>query len=234
MAAETPSNNLSIHDLPDSERPRERMLTKGAQALTNAELLAIVLRTGTAKENVIHLAERILATCKGLAGLAEASPAQLEAIPGLGQTKVTQILAVVELGRRLSVHPTEIQPVINSAEDAARLMADMGQLPQEHVRILLLDNARRVISTPTIYIGTLNASVLRVSEIFREAISRNSPAIILVHNHPHGDAAPSPEDIELTHNLVAAGQLLDIQVLDHLIIGSRSWVSLKNLGLGFR
>ncbi len=234
MPIDTPKTKISIQDMPDSERPRERLLLNGAKSLTNAELLAIILRSGTAKENVIHLAERILVLCDGLTGLAQAAPAQLEQIAGLGPTKITQILATVELARRLMVQPENNKPVINSAEDAARLVADMNQLPQEHVRIILLDNSRRVISIPTVYIGTLNASVLRVSEIFREAISRNSPAVILVHNHPAGDAAPSPEDIELTHTLISAGQLLDIQLLDHLIVGSHGWVSLKNMGLAFR
>jgi DNA repair protein RadC len=233
MAAEIPKTTLSIRDLPDSERPRERLLLKGAQALSNAELLAVILRTGSAKENVLHLAERVLATCDGLQGLVQASPAQLEQISGLGTTKITQLLASVELGRRLMAQPSHEQPVINSSEDAVRLVSDMRHLTQEHVRLILLDNGQHVISIPTIYIGTLNASVLRVSEIFREAIHRNSPAVILVHNHPSGDAAPSPEDIELTHTLIAAGQLLDIQLMDHLIISPRDWVSLKQMGLAF-
>ena len=109
----------------------------------------------------------------------------------------------------------------------------MSLLRQEHVRAILLDLNRRVIAIPTIYIGTLNASVLRVSEIFREAIARNSPAFILVHNHPAGEPSPSPEDIELTHTLIAAGKLLDIAVIDHLIISQRGWSSIKQLGLAF-
>lgn len=234
MPTEIPKTNLTIHDLPDSERPRERLLLNGAHSLTNAELLAIILRSGTPQENVIHLAERILAACGGLAGLTQVAPTQLEQIPGLGPTKISQVMATVELGRRLMIQPEQTQPAVNSAEDAARLVTDMSRLAQEHVRVILLDNSRHVISIPTIYIGTLNASVLRVSEIFREAISHNSPAVILVHNHPAGEAVPSPEDIEVTHTLISAGHLLDIQLLDHLIIGSHGWVSLKNMGLAFR
>jgi DNA repair protein RadC len=111
---------------------------------------------------------------------------------------------------------------------------DMSHLTQENVRVILLDAARRVVSLPTIYVGTLNASVLRIAEIFREAITRNTPALILVHNHPSGDPTPSPEDVELTRTIVKAGELLDILVLDHLIIGQRDWVSLKNLGITFK
>ncbi len=226
-------DTISIHDMPQSERPRERLLALGAASLSSAELLAIILRTGTAQENVLRLCERILATFDGLQGLAKATPVDLQQIHGLGEAKTAQIVAVLELGRRLMAHTPNERPIIGSAADAARLLQDMGNLQQEHVRVMLLDMNRRVISTPTIYIGTLNASVLRVSEIFREAVTRNSPALILAHNHPSGDPSPSPEDIEITRTLIAAGKLLDIALIDHLIIGQREWRSLKQLGLGF-
>lgn len=225
--------SISIQDMPGNERPRERLLHYGAAALSNVELLAIILRTGTAQENVLHLAERILARYQGLQGIAHASPEELQEIAGLGSAKATQILAALEIGKRAIVYQAEERPIIASAGDAAQLVIDMGNLRQEQVRIILLDNGRRVIAIPTVYMGTLNTSVLRVSEIFREAITRNSPAVILAHNHPSGDPAPSPEDVELTRTLVAAGKLLDIQVLDHLIIGHTRWVSLKDMRLGF-
>lgn len=220
--------------MPGSERPRERLMQHGASALSNAELLAIILRTGTTQENVLHLAERILARYHGLQGLAQTSPEELQQITGLGTAKAAQILAALEIGKRLISYNSDDRPIVHTATDAARLVLEMGSLRQEQVRIILLDNARRVIAIPTVYIGTLNTSVLRVAEIFREAITRNSPALILAHNHPSGDPSPSPEDIELTRTLVAAGHLLDIQVLDHLIIGQPRWVSLKEMGLGFR
>ena len=191
------------------------------------------MRTGTAQENVLRLAGRILARYQGLQGLAQASPSELERIKGLGRAKIAQLVAAMELGKRLLSYRPDERPTIQRAADAARLMLDMGSLPQEHVRVMLLDGTRRVLAIPTIYIGTLNTSVLRVSEIFREAITRNSPAIILVHNHPSGDPSPSPEDIELTHTLINAGRLLDIALLDHLIIGHQNWVSIKELGLAF-
>jgi len=226
-------NTISIHDMPQSERPRERLVSLGAASLSSAELLAIIVRTGTAQENVLRLRERILANFDGLQGLAQATMADLQQIHGLGEAKTAQIVAVLELGRRLMAYTPNERPMINSAADAARLLVDMGHLQQEHVRVMLLDMNRRVIATPTVYIGTLNASVLRVSEIFREAVTRNSPAIILAHNHPSGDPSPSPEDIEITRTLIAAGKLLDIVLVDHLIIGQQEWQSLKQMGLGF-
>jgi DNA repair protein RadC len=225
---------VSIHDLPDGERPRERLLTHGAAALSSAELLAIILRTGTGQENVLRLAERILAQFGGIPGLAEASPAELLQIRGLGEAKIAQLIASLELGRRLVAHSPAEHPLVSNAGDAARIVGDMVHLKQEHVRVILLDSSRRVIAVPTVYIGTLNASVLRVSEIYREAITRNSPAIILVHNHPSGDPDPSPEDVEMTRTLIAAGNLLDISLLDHIIIGHSGWVSLKEMGVAFR
>jgi DNA repair protein RadC len=226
-------DRFSIHDIPHAERPRERLVALGAASLSTAELLAVILRTGTAKENVLRLCQRILAQFDGLQGLAQATPADLQQIRGLGEAKVAQIVAALEIGRRLLAYTPNERPVVNSAADAAQLLMDMGHLQQEHVRVVLLDMNRRVIATPTVYIGTLNASVLRVSEVFREAVTRNSPAIILAHNHPSGDPSPSPEDIEITRTLIAAGTLLDIALVDHIIIGQQAWRSLKDLGLGF-
>ena len=226
-------DSVSIHDMPATERPRERLRSLGAASLSSAELLAIILRTGSSDENVLRLCQRILAHFDGLHGLSHATPASLEQIRGLGEAKVAQILATLELGRRLAAYTPNERPVVNSAEDAAPLLMDMGYLQQEHVRVMLLDMNRRVIATPTVYIGTLNASVLRVSEVFREAVTRNSPAIIVAHNHPSGDPSPSPEDIEITRTLAAAGKLLDITLVDHLIIGQPEWRSLKAMGIRF-
>lgn len=205
----------------------------GSSSLSNAELIAILLRTGTSGENVLQVAENLLSRCGGLSGLMEATQADLMQVSGLGTAKVTQIMAVVELIKRVMVMPSNERPVIERAEDAARLLMDMQFLQQEHVRVMLLDSSRRLVGMPTVYIGTLNSSVLRVSEIFREAITRNSAAVILAHNHPSGDPTPSPEDIELTHVLATAGKLLDIPLLDHLIMGKTGWQSLKALGIGF-
>jgi DNA repair protein RadC len=232
MASAEP-NRVSMQSIPNEDRPRERLFANGAGALSNAELLAIILRTGSAQENVVHLCERILASYNGLSGLAQASTASLHEIKGLGEAKIAQILAVLELSRRLTAYRKDDRPVIRTSADAAQLMSDMAGLAQEHVRVLLLDGGRRVLAAPTVYIGTVNASVARVSEVFREAVTRNSPAIMLAHNHPSGDPSASPEDVELTRVICAAGKLLDIQVLDHLIIARHGWISLKDLGLSF-
>jgi DNA repair protein RadC len=224
---------LPLRQVPYNERPRERLSTYGPTALSSAELLAIILGTGSRQENVVHLAERLLAHFGGLNALAQTSHYELEQIHGLGTAKITRLLAALELGRRLVISTPEVRPIVHTSADAARLVMDMGDLPQEHIRLILLDTSHRVIATPTIYIGTVNTAVLRTSEIFREAIVRNAPAIIVVHNHPSGDPSPSPEDVQLTRRLIDAGDLLDIVLLDHIIIGHNTWRSLKEMKLGF-
>lgn len=227
--------HVTISKLPAAERPRERLEHFGAAALANAELLAILLRTGTTRENVLQLATRLLAQYGGLTGLARAGFAELCQERGLGTAKVTQIKAALELGRRLVVASPETRPQVRSPADAANLiMAEMSLLEQEQLRTLLLDTKNRVLSSPTLYIGSLNTNHLRVGELFREAIRANCAAIIVAHNHPSGDPTPSPEDVQITREIVAAGEMLDIGVLDHLIIGNQRYVSLKERGLGFK
>ena len=233
MSEEPSSTNLKIQDLPNQERPRERLLTHGVQALSNAELLAIILGTGTKQENALRLAERVLTHCGGLIGLMQSSQTTLAKISGLGNAKTAQIIASLEFGKRALVYKPEEKPLIKNASDAAQLVMDMTHLQQEQIRVMLLDSAQRVIAIPTIYIGTVNAAMLRVAELFKEAINRNAPAIIVVHNHPAGDPTPSPEDIRLTKRIIEAGKLLDIILLDHIIIGGSEWRSLKEMNLGF-
>jgi len=180
-----------------------------------------------------QLASRVLSSYGGLHGLARVTSDELLSFNGLGKAKATQILAAMALGQRASMLQSEERPQIKNAQDAARLFTDMGSLTQEQIRVMLLDSSRKMTHIQTVYIGTVNMSVLRISEIYREAIIRNSPAIIVAHNHPSGDTYPSPEDIDMTHALVAAGELLDIQLVDHLIIGQTSWRSLREMGLGF-
>jgi DNA repair protein RadC len=224
----------TIKELPSSERPRERLLHYGVNALSNGELLAIILRTGTGGENVVRVAQRLLATFGGLAGLAQASTAELIAEKGLGPAKTAQLKAALELGRRLLVELPEERPQIRSPADAANLvMSEMSLLEQEHLRVMLLDTKNRVLATPTVYVGSLNTSLIRVGELFREAIRANCASLIVAHNHPSGDPTPSPEDVAVTKQIVEAGTLLDIEVLDHLIIGQHRFVSLKERGLGF-
>ena len=225
----------TIHDLPQGERPRERLEHYGAGALSSSELLAIILRVGTGGENVVRVAERLLARYEGLPGLAQATVSELCQEKGIGPAKAVQIKAALELGRRLLVTAPHERPQMRSPADAANLlMAEMSLLPQEHLRTVLLDTRNRVLSIPTVYIGSLNAAQVRVGEMFREAIRANCAAMIVVHNHPSGDPTPSPEDVQVTRMIVEAGSLLNIDVLDHLIIGRQRFVSLKERGLGFK
>lgn len=223
-----------IRDMAEQDRPRERLIRIGAEALSTAELLAIVLRTGGQGESVLHLAERLLIQFDNLSGLSRATIAELTNARGLGEAKAAEIKAALEIGRRLVASSPEEKPKVTSPDDAFNLLkSEMMFLDQEQLRLILLDTRNRVLRAPTIYIGSLNTSVVRVGELFRAAIRENAAAFIVAHNHPSGDPAPSPEDINVTRQIVQAGRLLDIDVLDHIIIGRGRFVSLKQRGLGF-
>ena len=229
-----PEYRLTIKELPIDERPRERLLYAGARALSSAELMAIILRTGVGGENVLSVAQRLLARFDGLAGLARAGVSELTAEHGIGEAKVAQLKAAFELGRRLLVTSPAEHPQVRSPADAAQmLMAEMSLLEQEHLRLLLLDTKNFVLAMPTVYVGSLNTNLIRIGELFRYALRENCAALIVAHNHPSGDPSPSPEDVIVTRKIVEGGQLLDIEVLDHLIIGRGRFVSLKERGLGF-
>jgi len=190
-----------ITDLAQSDRPRERLASLGAAALSNAELLAILLRSGVAGRNVLQLAQDLL---------------------------------LDELGRRLAVARPSDRPAIRSPEDAAALLLyEMSAMEQEHLRVLLLDTKNQLLRIVEVYHGSLNSSLIRVGEVFRDAVRSNAAAILVAHNHPSGDPAPSPEDVVVTRAIVDAGKLLDIEVLDHIVIGGGKFVSLKSRGLGF-
>ncbi len=223
-----------ITDMESSDRPRERLLMLGPTSLSNAELISILLRAGIEGMNVLQLAQKLLLEMGGLTGLHQAPLEALCDRRGIGPAKAAQIKAAIELGRRLSIASPEERPVIQSPEDAAAmLLYEMGALEQEHLRVLLLDTRNRVLRTVEVYRGSLNSSMIRIGEIFREAIRANAAAIIVAHNHPSGDPTPSPEDVRVTKAFVESGELLDIEVLDHLIIGKNRYVSLKSKGLGF-
>ncbi len=228
---------LTVKDLDPSERPRERLLDLGPQALTNAELLAILLRTGVAGTMVTDLARELLNQFGGLVGLAAASPQELAQHHGLGPAKATQLKAALEVGRRLMQAEFGDRPKVAAPDDLARLVQkDMEGLEQEQLRVFLLDTKNRVIGIRTVYQGSLNQSTVRVAELFKAAIRENCAAIAVAHNHPSGDPTPSPEDVRVTQALVEAGKLLDVEVIDHVIIGRGRvpWVSLRQRGLGFR
>ena len=170
----------------------------------------------------------------GLPGLVRASTYELRQVKGIGDVKAAQIKAALELGRRAITSPVVDRPIIRSPAEAAQLlMPEMSNLKQENTRVILMDTRNRALSMPIIYIGSLNHSVIRIGELFRTSIRENAVSIIVVHNHPSGDPSPSPEDIVVTRKLVEAGKLLDIDVLDHIIIGRQSFVSLKERAMGF-
>ncbi len=223
-----------IADMHEDERPRERLLAYGAAALSNAELLAILLRVGIHGENAVMLAQRLLTTFGGLPGLSRASAQELGALKGLGEAKACQLLAALELGKRLSVASPVDRPIITGPADAANLVSlEMSLLDHEQLRVMLLDTKNRVYNILTVYKGTVNTSQVRVAEVFKEAIRQNYPAIIVAHNHPSGDPTPSRDDVRVTRDIVAAGELLGVSVLDHLVIGQQAFVSMKERGLGF-
>jgi DNA repair protein RadC len=233
MPREAPAT-YRITDLSSSDRPRERLAELGPQALSTAELLAILLRVGVQGENSVQMGQRLLQDLGGLHGLHRASVLEISGQHGMGLAKASQIKAAIELGVRLRLEAPEERPAIHSPADAAALVQfEMAALPQEHLRVINLDTRNRVINIEKLYVGSLNASTVRVGELFRPAIARNAASVIILHNHPSGDPTPSPEDVSLTRSVVQAGKLLDIEVLDHLVIGQGRWISLKERGLGF-
>ena len=235
MAVNEVPYHTQIKEMPVDERPRERLERYGEKALSNTELLAIALRTGSQRENAVGLAQRLLSVFQGLHGLANASVQELCQVSGIGPAKAAQVKAAIELGRRLVLATDGSRPAITCPADAAELlMAELGTAPQEQLRVMLLDTKHRLQRTTTVYVGNVNSAVIRPAEVFREAIRDNALAIIVGHNHPSGDPTPSPEDVQVTQHLVQVGEMLEIKVLDHVIIGRQSFVSLKERGLGFK
>ena len=224
-----------IRDMAEHDRPRERLIKVGAEVLSTAELLAIVLRNGTTGESVLRMAERLLIQFDNLPGLSRATITELTHARGVGEAKAAEIKAALEIGRRLVASAPEERPRVSTPDDAFHLLkSEMMFLEQEHLRLILLDTRNRVLRTPTIYVGSLNTSVIRVGELFRAAIRENAAAFIIAHNHPSGDPSPSPHDVRFTESCLEAGRILDIQLLDHLIIGDGRWVSLRERKLGFK
>lgn len=227
--------HLTIKDLPEGERPRERLLKYGAENLTDAELLAIIIRTGSRSETAVNLSQRLLLGEKGVNGLrflVEASIEELGKIKGIGMAKAAQIKAAIEIGKRLASLSQSERPVIKCPGDVRNLlMEEMRYLDKEYFKIILLNIKNQVIHVEDVSVGSLNSSIVHPREIFKIAIRRSSAALILVHNHPSGDPTPSGEDVEITRRLVESGKLLGIDVLDHVIIGDGRYTSLKEKGL---
>lgn len=222
---------VMIKDVPEEDRPRERLLQYGASHLSNRELLAILLGSGTRAESVMVLSNRVLMHFEGLKLLNEATIEELTAIRGIGKAKGVLILAALELGKRLNQYRPHEKMTIRSPEDGANyVMEEMRQLKQEHFVALFLDTKNQVIHRQTIFIGSLNASIVHPREVFREAVRRSAASLICFHNHPSGDPSPSQEDILVTNRLKEAGKVMGIEVLDHIIIGDRRFISLKEKG----
>ena len=224
----------AIRELPMAERPRERLFLRGAGGLSAAELIALLWGWGSRGRSAVDLATEALARHEGLTGLAQATDAELEELPGVGAAKAAQLTAAFELGRRLMADWPVARWSIRSPRDVAdRLILQMGRLEREELRVVLLNTKNVVLRIVTVYQGNVSSSLVRVGELFRDAVRVNATALILVHNHPSGDPTPSPDDLHLTAEALAAGRLLDIDLLDHLVIGHDAWVSLRDRGVSF-
>lgn len=223
---------LKILDLPESERPREKLLKFGAEALSNAELLAIILRTGSASENILGLSNRILKETGGLNGLLATSSEDFLNLKGIGTAKAAQLLAIAEISKRFHSFRSGEKYRITQPKDAADLlMNSMRYLKQEHLKVIMLNTKNIVISVSDVSVGSLNSSIVHPREVFSEAIKRSSASIIISHNHPSGDPNPSGEDINITERIKECGKLLGIELLDHIIIGDGCYISLKEKGI---
>jgi DNA repair protein RadC len=225
---------MRIREIPTTDQPRTRIRELGGAALSDIELLAILIGGGIEGMSAIEIAQQLLADCTSWAGIQKLSFEQLAERRGMGQAKAAQIKAGLEIGRRLLLQNPGQRPQIRSPTDAAQLMMiEMSTLDQEHLRAICLDTKNRVLKIETVYVGSLNSSIVRVGEVFKAALRLNSAAIIVVHNHPSGDPTPSPEDVLVTKQIVEAGTLLEVEVLDHLVIGHGRYVSMRERGLGF-
>jgi len=220
----------ALRYLPLRERPAYRVADQGAEACSLIELLAAIV----GGSHQVEIAYALLERFGDVAGVAQAAAQELAQIHGLGEARAAALKAALELGRRLLLTEIGQAPQLRSPGDAAQLlMAEMAHLEQEHFRVQYLDTRNRMLGSETVYVGSLNASHIRVAEVFRDAVRRNCAAIIVAHNHPSGDPAPSPEDVAVTRQLVEAGKLLDVEVLDHLVIGRQRFVSMRERGLGW-
>lgn len=226
-------NSLKIKDMPQNERPKEKLLTCGADSLSNSELLAIILRTGTKGENVLQLSGRLLSELEGLDGILSASFNDIINIKGIKEGKASQILAISELFKRFKTLKSMRRDIkITSPKDLADLlMGEMNELNQEILKVILLSTKNTIIGIKDIFKGSLNTSVVHPREIYKEAINKNSASIIICHNHPSGDPTPSKEDINITLRVKECGNIIGIQLIDHIIIGNNKFVSLKERGL---
>ena len=231
------TTNPRIKDMAAQDRPRERLVLEGADALSNAELIAILLRIGLKGYSAIHIAQQLLVKFGTLDGLARAPLEELRQIKGVGRDKAVTLKAAFTLARKMAAEMRAESPLLDTPERIADLLREESR-PQdvEQFRVVLLNTRRRLIGLETISQGTLDTLLVHPREVFKRAIAANASAVVLVHNHPSGDPTPSEADIKVTRDLIRAGQLLKIEVLDHIIIGRRTterhkdYVSLRELG----
>ena len=234
LHARTAQRPRALRELPAEDRPRERLAARGPSGLSNAELVALLWGSGSVGRSALDLAVEALAEHDGLTGLSQATMVELEAIPGVGTARAARLTAAFELGRRLLADwPSGRLSVRGPRDLAERLILQMGRLEREELRVVLLNTKNVVLAVETVYRGNVSASLVRVGELFRDAVRQHAAAVILVHNHPSGDPTPSPDDLHLTAEAVAAGRLLDVPVLDHLVIGHDAFVSLRDRGIPF-
>ncbi|HVB39150.1 MAG TPA: DNA repair protein RadC [Vicinamibacterales bacterium] len=220
-----------MRDLAPHDRPREKLLRLGAEALGDNELLAVVLASGFSRAGALAVANAVLQACGGLHGLVRLTGGDLRRVTGVGAARAAQVLAAVELGRRTLVRAGVARLQITCPRDAAvYLMPQFGARAVEHFGVVLLDTKHRVLRTTVVSVGTLDASLVHPREVFREAVAGSAAGLLLFHNHPSGDPAPSTDDEELTRRLVMAGRLLGIDVIDHLILADTRYCSFQETG----
>ncbi len=225
---------LTMRDMPEGERPLERLRQYGAGHLSNAELIAILFRTGLEGENVVAMAMRVLTRSGGLSGMSRATYDSLCEQRGVSDAKACQLLAALELGRRVAALAPDDRQAAGTPADIARLfMGEMAPMDREQVKVVLLDVKNRVIAVEDLYTGNVSSVAVRPAEVFSAALKRNCPSIAMVHNHPSGDPTPGAEDVVLTERLVKSGRLLDIELIDHVVIAQGRYVSMREKLLGF-
>jgi DNA repair protein RadC len=225
------NESCGIREMPEELRPREKMQRTGIATLSDSELMAILLRTGNGRLNAIELATVILVKFKNLKNIANATIEELSTINGIGLAKASQIKAAFELGRRMSMYNAMDKPKILTSDDAANLLMETYRIKrEEHLGVILLDSKSKLIKHEVIHIGSLDTTMAKAPEIFRSAITGLAKSIILFHNHPSGDPTPSEADVETTYQLVHAGSIIGINIVDHIIIGDGNFISLKNKG----